>query len=48
MNKQELSERDICSMFIVPALERAGWDKLSQIREEVASPRAGSSSEASS
>ncbi|MFZ1426645.1 MAG: DEAD/DEAH box helicase family protein [Geminicoccaceae bacterium] len=35
MNKKELSERDICSMFIGPALERVGWDKLTQIREEV-------------
>ena len=35
MNKAELSERDICSKFISPALERAGWDRLHQIREEV-------------
>lgn len=35
MNKKELSERNICSMFIGPAIEGAGWDKLSQIREEV-------------
>ena len=36
MDKKALSERDICSMFIGPAIEKAGWDKFSQIREEVA------------
>lgn len=30
-----LSERDICSKFITPALSAAGWDLHSQIREEV-------------
>ena len=35
MNKKELSERDICTKFITPALRRAGWDELSQLREEV-------------
>jgi type I restriction enzyme, R subunit len=35
MNKKYLSERDICSKFITPAIKRAGWDLLSQIREEV-------------
>ncbi len=35
MNKQDLSERDICSKFISPALKQAGWDELTQIREEV-------------
>ncbi|WP_447984957.1 EcoAI/FtnUII family type I restriction enzme subunit R [Nitrospira sp. Nam74] len=35
MNKKDLSERDICTKFITPALERAGWDVASQIREEV-------------
>ncbi|WP_036252902.1 EcoAI/FtnUII family type I restriction enzme subunit R [Methylobacter sp. BBA5.1] len=34
MNKKQLSERDICSKFITPALEQAGWDLNSQIREE--------------
>lgn len=29
-----LSERDICTKFITPALERAGWDIATQIREE--------------
>lgn len=35
MDKRSLSERDICSMFITPALHGAGWDPLTQIREEV-------------
>ena len=34
-SKKDLSERDICSKFISPALEKAGWDMLTQIREEV-------------
>ena len=35
MNKKSLSERDICSKFITPALRKAGWDEMTQIREEV-------------
>lgn len=35
MNKKLLSERDICTKFITPALENAGWDKIRQFREEV-------------
>jgi type I restriction enzyme R subunit len=35
MNKKELSERDMCSKFITPAVQQAGWDLLTQIREEV-------------
>jgi len=34
-NKKELSERDICTQFILPALIKAGWDVEKQIREEV-------------
>ena len=34
MDKKRLSERDICTKFIAPALRRAGWDLMSQIREE--------------
>jgi len=34
MNKKDLSERDICTKFITPAIERAGWDIATQIREE--------------
>src|ERR1700719_1347376 len=35
MDKRGLSERDICTKFITPALRGAGWDVMSQIREEV-------------
>lgn len=35
MNKKDLSERDICTKFITPAILKAGWNKDSQIREEV-------------
>jgi len=32
--KRDLSERDICTKFITPAVERAGWLQA-QFREEV-------------
>src|SRR3974390_142230 len=35
MDKRSLSERDICTKFITPALCQAGWDEMLQIREEV-------------
>ena len=35
MNKKDLSERDICTKFITPALENSGWNKNTQILEEV-------------
>jgi type I restriction enzyme R subunit len=35
IDKKTLSERDICTKFINPALERAGWDLQAQVREEV-------------
>ncbi len=35
MDKHSLSERDICSKFITPALLKAGWEAMTQIREEV-------------
>lgn len=34
MDKRRLSERDICTKFITPALEQAGWDITTQVREE--------------
>ncbi len=34
MNKKQLSERDICTKYITPALEQAGWDVTAQVREE--------------
>jgi type I restriction enzyme R subunit len=35
VDKKRFSERDICTKFITPAVQQAGWDVLSQIREEV-------------
>ena len=35
MGKKSLSERDICTKFITPAIVEAGWDRNTQIREEV-------------
>ncbi|MDD2308017.1 MAG: DEAD/DEAH box helicase family protein [Desulfuromonadaceae bacterium] len=34
-SKKALSERDICTQFIVPALKKVGWDIERQVREEV-------------
>jgi type I restriction enzyme R subunit len=34
-DKKKLSERDICTKYITPAITAAGWDLHSQIREEV-------------
>jgi type I restriction enzyme R subunit len=34
-DKKSLSERDICTKFITPAITAAGWDLHTQIREEV-------------
>ena len=33
--KQELTEVDICDLFITPAIKKAGWDQTTQIRREV-------------
>ncbi len=35
MNKKNLSERDICTKYITPAIEKAGWDTQLQVLEEV-------------
>lgn len=35
MDKRALTERDICTKFILPAIKRAGWDEMMQVREEV-------------
>ena len=35
INKSELSETDIISKFILPAIKSSGWDDMTQIREEV-------------
>jgi type I restriction enzyme, R subunit len=34
-DKKELSETDICDLFITPAIRNAGWDPIKQIRREV-------------
>jgi type I restriction enzyme R subunit len=35
MDKKTLTERDICTKFITPAVEKAGWNNLIQLLEEV-------------
>ena len=35
MNKKDLTERDICTKFITPAVSQSGWDPMAQIREQV-------------
>jgi type I restriction enzyme R subunit len=35
VDKKALSERDICTKFITPAIEQAGWDVHTQLRENV-------------
>ncbi|MEQ3441643.1 DEAD/DEAH box helicase family protein [Pseudoalteromonas sp. BZP1] len=35
MDKRKLSETDIISKFILPAVKTAGWDDITQIRQEV-------------
>jgi type I restriction enzyme R subunit len=34
MDKKSMSERDICTKFITPAIAQAGWDIHTQVREE--------------
>jgi type I restriction enzyme R subunit len=34
MDKKSLSEQDICSKFVLPAILSTGWDLASQIREQ--------------
>lgn len=35
MSKKDLSETDICTQYITPAVVDAGWDLKSQVRQEV-------------
>ena len=35
MDKKSLSERDICTKYITPAIVKAGWDSHKQLLEEV-------------
>ncbi len=35
MDKKQLTERDICTKFILPAIKKSGWNIHTQVREEV-------------
>jgi type I restriction enzyme R subunit len=35
MSKKDLSERDICTKLVTPALAQSQWDVQGQIREQV-------------
>ena len=35
INKATLTEADIISKYLLPAIKAAGWDDLTQIRQEV-------------
>ncbi|WP_374972761.1 EcoAI/FtnUII family type I restriction enzme subunit R [Spongiibacter marinus] len=35
MDKKRLSERDICTKYITPAIQASGWDIQTQVREEL-------------
>ena len=39
IDKKNLSERDICTKFVNPAIKKAGWDMHKQVREEVVALR---------
>ena len=34
-HKKSLSERDICTQYITPAIVKGGWDVQTQVRENV-------------
>jgi type I restriction enzyme R subunit len=34
VNKKSMNETEICQNFVSPAIERSGWDKLTQVRRE--------------
>ncbi|MEH1905794.1 MAG: hypothetical protein V7L04_31545 [Nostoc sp.] len=33
--QRELSEQDICTQYVLPALLKSGWDVSKQVREQV-------------
>lgn len=35
MDKKQLTETDIITKFVLPAIEQAGWDAMTQLRQEV-------------
>ncbi len=34
IDKKKLSEQDISTKFIVPSIQRAGWDLMSQVSKQ--------------
>ncbi|MDF5739408.1 MULTISPECIES: hypothetical protein [unclassified Nostoc] len=34
-DQRELSEQDICTQYVLPALLKSGWDVSKQVREQV-------------
>jgi type I restriction enzyme, R subunit len=37
MDKLSLTERDICTKFILPAVKRAGWDEMVKLTQSIRS-----------
>ena len=35
MSKKNLSEQDICTQYVTPSIQKAGWDFKRQVRQEV-------------
>ncbi len=35
MNKEKMTEQDICSKFVLPSILKAGWDSMQHVREQV-------------
>jgi type I site-specific restriction endonuclease len=35
IKKRDLSEQDIITKYVLPAIERAGWDVAFQVRQEL-------------
>lgn len=35
IDKSQLTERDICTKYVTPAIVEAGWDVIAQVREQV-------------
>ncbi len=35
MDKKSMTEQDICTKYITPAIKKAGWDIMTQVREQV-------------
>ena len=35
LNKKNLSEEDICTKYITPAIEKVGWDRHTKFLQQV-------------